>query len=311
MAFQPMSAATAEDLERDVHFPAYISAKFDGIRFVVRGGVALSKKNKPLPNQWLQALVRSHPAFEGLDGEVVVGSPVAPDVWNASQSFTMSKAKVPSDMGGRAVYLHVFDMVDEEAGYAARLGYATRQVKKLPSELRRYVQVVEQTLCTHASEAMALEAKYTAAGYEGIMGRKPDGLYKFGRSTLIQGWLWKLKRWYDAEARIDVCVEEQHNTNAATVNELGKTKRSSAKAGKVGKGVLGGFQVTAVNGRDEGTTFNCGTGTLTASECARLWKLKSKLPGLHITYKAQATAVAGGMPRFCGFLRWPEDQATP
>lgn len=294
-----MTAATAEVLGTDVLFPTYLSRKYDGIRFAVRNAVAVSKSNKPLPNQWLQALVSSRPEFEGMDGEVVVGPPTAKDVWNASNSFCMSRAKTPEDMGGRAVQLFVFDVVVEEWPHEVRQRHLNKQVKKLPAQARKLVTVVEQVLCTAPSEVQALEEQWVAVeGYEGVMGRAPDGLYKFGRSTLSQNWLWKWKRFYDAEAIVLSVKQGQHNTNEAKVNELGKTKRSSAKAGKVAKETVGGFEVKAINGPDKNTVFSCGTGELTAAECAALWAVRETLPGKVLTYKAGAATVAGGMPRY-------------
>jgi DNA ligase-1 len=50
----------------------------------------------------------------------------------------------------------------------------------------------------------------------------------------------------NAEGIITATFKEKENTNEKIVNELGRSKRSSHQAGKVGKGTLGGFHVTGL-----------------------------------------------------------------
>ncbi len=71
------------------------------------------------------------------------------------------------------------------------------------------------------------------------------------------------------------------NTNAAETNELGRTKRSTAQAGLVGKSTLGAFQV-----RDlvTGVEFSIGTG-LTALERQSHWVNQEHLIGAVCKYK--------------------------
>jgi DNA ligase-1 len=92
-------------------------------------------------------------------------------------------------------------------------------------------------------------------GYEGLILRSPHAPYKYGRSTLNQGWMLKLKEFLDAEAEIIGIEELLHNENPAEIGELGQTKHSHEKAGLVGGGVLGSFVC-----RWRNTYFNLGTG---------------------------------------------------
>lgn len=78
-------------------------------------------------------------------------------------------------------------------------------------------------------------------GWEGIMLRKPDGLYKFGRCSASEELLLKHKPLADAEAVVVGFEELRHNKNEAFTSETGKTKRSSAAEGKVGGNTLGAF----------------------------------------------------------------------
>ena len=73
--------------------------------------------------------------------------------------------------------------------------------------------------------------------------RTPDSPYKCGRSTEREGWLLKIKRFEDAEAVVLDTYEGMSNQNDAQRDAFGRTKRSLAQAGKVGRGELGGFVV--------------------------------------------------------------------
>ena len=82
-------------------------------------------------------------------------------------------------------------------------------------------------------ELIAFEELKLCEGYEGIMLRDPFGRYKHGRSTLKEGGLAAIKRFVDAEARIVGTYEQMENTNEKQINELGRSSRSHAKAGKL------------------------------------------------------------------------------
>ena len=76
----------------------------------------------------------------------------------------------------------------------------------------------------------------------------------------------------DAEAAVIGVEEQMHNDNPAFRNELGRTARSSAKAGKAGAGVLGKLNLRGLNGDYAGVEFDCGTG-FDAKEREELWAL--------------------------------------
>ena len=93
--------------------------------------------------------------------------------------------------------------------------------------------------------------------------------------------------------------EEMFNGNEAQTNELGRTKRSSAKAGLLGKETLGAFRVRDVV---SGVEFSVGTG-LTAAERQRYWDGRGHLIGSLVKYKffPVGVKVAPRHPVFLGF----------
>lgn len=136
-----------------------------------------------------------------------------------------------------------------------------------------------------------------------VMLRHPDGPYKHGRSTAKEGWLLKVKRFEDSEARIIGFSELMHNANEAKRNELGHLERSSKKAGKQGAQVLGSFIVKDLK---TGVEFDIGTG-FTASQRQELWNVGDNLLGRIIKYKSQPTGVKD-KPRFPVFLGFRDNR---
>ena len=240
MTFKPLLSGTIDpmkdpDVFSKLVFPLLGSPKLDGIRAVVRGGNVVSRKLLNLPRRHVQAAFER---FEHLDGEVIIGSPCAPDCYNRTQSYVMSNDVRPVE----PLSFHVFDWAKEED---AHLPYVERLCKAADSvgypDLLN-IHFVQQVLLNSLDELVAFEEKCLADGYEGIMLRRADAPYKHGRSTFKEHTLLKLKRFEDVETIITGFIEQETNTNEAVKDELGHTKRSSAKEGMIGANTLGKFQ---------------------------------------------------------------------
>jgi DNA ligase-1 len=266
-------------------YPLLASPKLDGIRCLVVGNVAFSRNLKPVPNRFAQRLFGRR-EFHGLDGELVVGLDTAPDAFQRSSSGIMSRDGEPD-----AVF-HVFDDWSCALGFEGRLAAVKKRVHGFAN-----LRFVRHRLVRDEEQLLRLEEEFVGDGYEGIMLRKPDGPYKQGRSTLNEGWLMKLKRFSDGEAEVVGYTQLLHNANEATVGELGQTKRSSHKAGKVAQEMLGALTV-----RDLTTdvVFEVGTG-FTEDMRRLLWVGRLKLQGRLVKYKYQPTGVKE-KPRFPVFL---------
>lgn len=286
---KPMLASPAG---KTIIYPALLSPKLDGIRCLIIDGVAVGRSLKPIPNRHVQSLF-GRAELDGLDGELIVGLPTAKEVFQVTSSGVMSIEGEPE------VMFHVFDDFMENGRFEHRLRSAHRRIKKS----KRCVPV-DHHLIHAADDLNSWEEDYLAAGYEGVMLRHPDGPYKHGRSTAKEGWLLKVKRFEDSEAQVLSITELMHNANEAKRNELGHLERSSHKAGKVGKKMLGALQVRDVK---TGVEFDIGTG-FTADQRQVLWAARANLVGKLVKYKSQPTGVKE-KPRFPVFLgfRDPRD----
>lgn len=135
-----------------------------------------------------------------------------------------------------------------------------------------------------AEQLLAVEDAALNEGFEGLILRDLGGVYKYGRSTVKERGMLKFKRFMDAEARVVDFEEEMHNSNEAETNELGRTKRSTHKAGLTGKGTMGALVVEGVNGDFKGVQFKIGTG-FTAEDRKRWWLARKALTGTVVKYK--------------------------
>lgn len=265
--FKPMLAKDGDPAT--LTYPVAVQPKLDGIRASVVNGKLLSRTLKPIPNAEIRAALE-RPEFEGFDGEIIVGPSTAEDCYRRTASFTMA----PNKTGEPWTY-QVFDKWDAPGGFGGpfegRYQAIYDALTGVPHPVRARVKIVTCTMA-HSPEAVeALEELTIAQGGEGIIVRIPDAPYKFGRSGK-KGPLLKVKRFIDFEAEIIGVEEEMHNANEAKRNELGRTERSTAKAGLVGKGTLGALIVRAINGPHEGAEFKVGTG-FDAAQRADLWAI--------------------------------------
>lgn len=301
---KPMRGVKA-DLTKLDGFPYLVSPKIDGIRAIVKDGVVYSKTMKPIPNQKVQAMF-GH--LHGLDGELVVGE--AKSMYPGDDVYGRSRGPIMTKTGDDRFVFCVFDrwdMVDRAA--QDRIDAIDLMFSSSKASLKREgINIVGHYEAQDVGDIEELTEAFLEAGFEGVMLRDANGVYKYGTSTQREGYLLKVKPMQDSEAFILGVVEQQENTNVATVNDIGLSVRSTNKAGKVGKDTLGAFRVKDCY---SGIEFDVGNGPgLTAKLRSQLWAARDTLPGQIIRYTFQAigTIDKPRLPQFTGF-RDPIDMA--
>ncbi len=257
MTFKPMLASPA-DLD-NIRYPVFASPKLDGIRASVVGGRLLSRTLKEIPNRFIFNML-SRPLYEGLDGELIVGGPTSPTCYRDTVSGVMKIEGMPD------FEYHIFDWWNYGSSFSHRRAELAVHYSANLSSVSRLI-LVPHTVLNSREELDAYEASHVAAGHEGVMIAAAEGKYKFGRATTKGGELLKVKRFVDSEAVVIGIEEEMFNGNEAQTNELGRTKRSTAKNGLIGKGTMGALIVRDVK---TGVEFNIGTG-FTAEDRRQLW----------------------------------------
>lgn len=292
MITKPMLSGKFDDVEsglKTLTYPLLATPKYDGIRALMVGGKLLSRTFKNIPNKHIfKTCTEALP--DGLDGELVSGT------------FNETSGNVMRHDGEPVFEYHVFDYVKD----SLTKPYAERMKDLAALKLPSWCVKVMPTQVNSLDELEALERKYLSEGFEGIMLRSPNGAYKCGRGTVSKMDLVKVKRFKDAEAEITGVEEEMHNTNAADKDAFGRTKRSTAQDGLVGKGTLGALEVRGINGEFRGVSFKLGSGYDQETR-KKLWDTRSTLNGKIVKYKYQSE---GGedKPRFPIFLGFRDER---
>lgn len=304
-------------------FPLLASPKIDGIRCVITKGAdglvdAFTRSGKPIRNRFIRERIGLTP-FAGLDGELVVGPASAPNVYNVTSSGVMREDGEPD------FTYWVFDLYGVSPDGRTDLFYdqrnvtASRIIQDGPGGMQTgiglgktsdgRIRMLKQVWLHSMEELDIFEAECLGLGYEGIMIRNAGTVYKYGRSTAKGGELLKVKRVSHDEAIIIGFEEQFTNNNEAFTDELGRTKRSSAKEGLAAADTLGAFVCT----NDEkwpGQTFNVGPGVLTHAERKAVWDQREAHMGRLVSFKHLAHG-AKDKPRhgrFNGF-RDPSDMS--
>lgn len=290
MTKQPMLCArTNEDnIARCLkNSPLIALPKIDGIRCLIVGGRALSRKFKLIPNNSIRRYLEKK-RFEGLDGELVIG--------DGTQPFNINTEGIMRVEGEPSFYYWVFDLHNSPKPYYRRLS-------DLESYASSRVTVVPSRIIENVKELLNYESECLDQGYEGLVLRHPQRLYKFGRSTLTEMGMMKLKRFEDSEAKIMDISPLMRNTNPQERNELGKTKRSSRKEGLVEAPTMGSMRCWDPVKK---WTFDLGMGPgLTSAERARLWQMKDII-GKKVKYSWFGPGTLDG-PRHPKYLGIRED----
>lgn len=280
---RPMLAASFDDPQnfepelRTLQYPMLASPKVDGIRWMKpTGEKAKSRSWKDLPNEAFQQFMQDHAkCLDFLDGEVITGDVIArPYLFNLTQSHIMTRE------GNNPFTVYVFDMwYKPDDPFKTRTRLAQSIVEDYNNPVIKYLP---HRLVNSPIEVLGLEEECLEAGYEGLMLRSPTGTYKFGRSTLKQQGLIKIKRYVDDEAQIVGFEELERNQNEPTQDAFGLQKRSSHKAGKIAGGTLGKF----VLNHPKWGEFTCGSG-LDDETRAKVWASKEEYLGKMVTFKYQ------------------------
>jgi DNA ligase-1 len=146
---------------------------------------------------------------------------------------------------------YVFDLINDELKnlpYFDRLNLLRNQVdyvKSNYSALESVIEVIPTFTCENLKQLLDYEQEFLDAGYEGIIIRDINGKYKFGRSTVKEGLLLRIKRFIEEECIVIGITEGETNNNEKQTNELGKSFRSSHAENKVLNGMIGNLTCQA------------------------------------------------------------------
>lgn len=291
-----MLASAIKDYDK-LTFPKFGSPKLDGVRSSIGDGIALSRNFKLIPNLFVQSII-GHEDLNGLDGELIVGEANGKTVFRDTMSGVMRADGQPD------FTFWVFDYASPDSAHQPFTGrfFATTALVNGLNEPR--IKIVPQLLLNNMKELEAYEAKCLAEGFEGVMLRDPNGIYKYGRSSEKEAILLKVKRFNTDEAVIIGFEERMENQNEKVLSETGKMKRTTHADGKVGRGDMGAILVDW-----NGKKFSIGSGFDDMTR-EHVWENQKDFMGQTVTFKHFAIGEYD-LPRFPIFVGFRHEIDTP
>jgi len=266
--FRPMLAYTYEASQK-LTFPKLMSPKIDGIRGLIVNGTVRSRSFRFIPNRQVQAMF-GHSKYNGLDGEFALGAINNPNTYRNTVSYISS-----FDREGD-IEFHVFDdFTDVNVPFYKRLLSAHNKCSGA-------VKYLDHTEVNSFDEFESYEKKMIDLNYEGVIGRDPEGLYKYGRATEIEQSLFKVKAFIDDEAEVLDIIQYHKNDNPQVLNPLGYLERSKKLSNLSPEEKVGALMCVNSNG----IVFTVGAG-LTDKERIDYWRNPSLILGKTIKYKCQ------------------------
>lgn len=219
MMQKPMLANKFED--KKATFPCLVQPKLDGVRCLFDGTQAWTRNLKDHKSHILTMLQERYPMLTGglvLDGELMLPAP-----WTFQKTVSVVKKHYPVKVDPAPLPMPVdldpnYVVTEEDLAYVPSdmLQYHVYDcwMKDLPDlPFHKRMQMVAEMVTDYPVVTTKLESSeelwrlldaYIDDGYEGLIYRNPDGVYKHGRSGRD---LLKLKKFLDAEYQIVGAIE--------------------------------------------------------------------------------------------------------
>lgn len=314
MTIKPQLAEDA--ILEKVKFPCIVQPKIDGVRALNLNGTLTGRSLKPFEGFGITEYF-SHKDFVGIDGEMTLGN--KPNCGERLCSLTtgaMGRFQGVTEMPD--LHWWVFDLIDENTRSKPYLRRYEMLSEYLDYLKHPRIHLVPLVVADDLAELQGYIAHNFDLGYEGTIIRSPRAPYKPGRATQKGQELWRVKPWADAEILVTGITEGEVNMNEAKKNALGRTERSSAKAGMVPNGQVGSIQGVLladfhcpITGKllfPKGLEITVGSGEMTVIEAEHYFKNPKQIIGHIVKFKHMTHGVKD-KPRFPTYIshRLPQD----
>lgn len=295
--FKPMLAPNQVIDIKTLKYPLLVSYKLDGIRCIFKDGQMFSRALKQFPNIQLKDRFRHIAKYTLETGLVFDGELLAKSItFNELSGITRQLDKnLPDDL-----FFYCFDCVIDnnfDAPFKHRIGW----IKRL--DMTNYAKILPQTLVKDSIGINLLYANALAWGCDGLILRDPNGKYKFGRGTIREGLIYKIKPFQTFDAKIIGIIQATEVREGAEkkINELGRSVTSKKKDDRVLIEKAAAF-IVMYEGKELKVTI-----AMTDEEKEEVWKNQSKYLGRRIEYKGMLVG-AKDLPRHPVYIRMRDDK---
>jgi len=300
--FKPMLAPNTTIDIKTLKYPLLVSYKLDGIRCIFRNGEMTSRSLKQFPNiqlrkrfEYLAKVSREQNII--LDGELLSKS----TTFNELSGLTRQLDKeLPEDLN-----FYCFDSIIESKFDMPFEQRVTNLNKYVNLGYSGYLRNVKQKLLYTVEEVNKYYEEALDWGCDGLILRDPNGKYKFGRGTVKEGLIYKMKPYQTFDAKIIDVIQATEVREGAEkkINELGRSVTSKKKDDRVLIEKASAF-VVIYKGKELKVTI-----AMTDEGKEEVWKNRKKYIGRTIEYKGMLVGMKeDGLPRHPVFLRFRNDK---
>jgi ATP-dependent DNA ligase len=189
----PMLAHDYNKRSKNILYPCLVQRKYDGTRCVAIPNKGLFSRNRKRYPHLLHIIneINRLPSDIILDGELYSDTLTFQEIVGIVKRETLKEGDSEKMM---KIKFHVYDIINYMP-YAQR--YANLQMLFNRYKFK-HLQFVATELCESEHKMKELHAQYITEGYEGIILRNKDGLYKNARSVDLQ----KYKEFFDDEYEV-------------------------------------------------------------------------------------------------------------
>lgn len=189
----PMLAHDYNKRGSSIKFPCFSQRKYDGTRCVgVPGKGLFSRNRKQYPHlKHIVEEINKLPNTFVLDGELYSDTLTFQEIVGIVKRETLKKGDEEKQL---QIKYHIYDLINNMP-YEKR--YTSLQ-EIFHNYSFKYLELVKTDVCENEKKMKELHNQYVSEGYEGIMLRNKNGLYKNARSIDLQ----KYKEFFDDEYEV-------------------------------------------------------------------------------------------------------------
>lgn len=208
--FTPMKLQAWNDYSAKISYPAYVSCKLNGMRYMVQEDCSgLSKQGEKifLPDHIQGEILMLENAlgkrFKGFDGEVYSG---LVSEGGLSLQKIISAFRKPNDDTPLLKYW-IYDIPDSTEPYYQRLEMLDEIADMIEELNLSNVVVLNHKIVNSKDDVITIFERYADQGHEGVVVRNARGMYEFGKRSYDAQ---KVKVRQTTEAEV-ISVEEDKN----------------------------------------------------------------------------------------------------
>lgn len=300
-SFSPILAPNEAPILEEINYPLLASDKLDGIRCLFYKGQILSRSLKAIVNKELKDKFEPIRKYSEEMNLILDGEIYSPHLtFQQITSFVMTKNEV-MDIPDHLNF-YCFDLIGND-NYTLDFRKRLTCVEMIGELFPKIMVVVKHQPVNNPQMIEFLFEDALQNGCEGLILRDPNGYYKFGRGTLKEGLIYKVKPYTTFDAQITGVVQSTEVREGAekTINELGRSVTSKKKDDRVAIEKASAFWVKYED-KDLKVVL-----AMTDEEKEEVWKNRDTYIGRWIEYKGMLIG-AKDVPRHPVMVRFRGDR---